>query len=296
MQGGGGFRGGNQGGGGFRGGDQGGGRPGREDGGRRGDRGGNDRGGNDRGGNRGGNDRGGNNRGGNDRGGNNRGGNDRGGNDRGGQQQKPEPVVVDAADLTEQDLGLSTSSRARRLSSLFELVNTQVRIPSEGERDPDRIVNSPLNDPGKLKDQLPLLFDKTTTSRNTDLPSRVNVNTAPRAVLLALPGMTDADVEAILAARPDPDSAQAPGAVYQTPAWLLTEADLPVNTLRTLERFVTARTQVYRVQAVGHFERGGPTIRVEAVIDTNRGRPRIVYWRDLTELGKGFALPGASGP
>ena len=30
--------------------------------------------------------------------------------------------------------------------------------------------------------------------------------------------------------------------------------------------------------------------RLEAVIDTNNGRPRIVYWRDLTELGKGFDL------
>jgi hypothetical protein len=27
------------------------------------------------------------------------------------------------------------------------------------------------------------------------------------------------------------------------------------------------------------------------VIDTNMGRPRIVYWRDLSELGKGFDLP-----
>jgi len=28
-------------------------------------------------------------------------------------------------------------------------------------------------------------------------------------------------------------------------------------------------------------------VRAEAIIDTNRGRPRIVYWRNLTELGKG---------
>ena len=58
-----------------------------------------------------------------------------------------------------------------------------------------------------------------------------------------------------------------------------------------LEKYITARTQVYRVQAVGYFDGGGPTARVEAVIDTNLGRPRIVSWRDLTELGKGFDLP-----
>ena len=36
--------------------------------------------------------------------------------------------------------------------------------------------------------------------------------------------------------------------------------------------------------------KGGPMARVEAVIDTNGGKPRIVYWRDLSELGKGFDI------
>ena len=62
-------------------------------------------------------------------------------------------------------------------------------------------------------------------------------------------------------------------------------------TVQSLEQYITARSQVYRVQSVGHFDSGGPTARVEAVIDTNAGRPRIVYYRDLTGLGKGFNLP-----
>ncbi len=72
---------------------------------------------------------------------------------------------------------------------------------------------------------------------------------------------------------------------------MLTQANLDVNKLKTLEKFITARSQVYRVQVVGHFKTGGPTARIEAIIDTNRGRPRIVYWRDLSELGRGFTLP-----
>ena len=69
-----------------------------------------------------------------------------------------------------------------------------------------------------------------------------------------------------------------------------TIANLPAKTLQTLERYVTARSSVYRVQSVGYFDGGGPTARVEAVIDTNGGNPRIVYWRDLSELNKGFDL------
>jgi len=55
----------------------------------------------------------------------------------------------------------------------------------------------------------------------------------------------------------------------------------------------TGRTMVYRVQAVGYFARGGPVARVEAVIDTNQGAPRILYFRDLTDLDtpRGFEPP-----
>jgi hypothetical protein len=82
--------------------------------------------------------------------------------------------------------------------------------------------------------------------------------------------------------------------VYRSPAWLVTEANLPVSTVRSLEKYVTTRSQVYRVQVLGYFDAGGPSARLEAVIDTNSGRPRIVYWRDLTELGRGYDLTGMS--
>jgi hypothetical protein len=45
---------------------------------------------------------------------------------------------------------------------------------------------------------------------------------------------------------------------------------------------------VYRVQSVGYFDGKGPAARVEAVIDANGGRPRILAWRDLSELGRGW--------
>ena len=59
----------------------------------------------------------------------------------------------------------------------------------------------------------------------------------------------------------------------------------------TLENYVTSGAQTYRVQAVGYFDKGGPAARIEAVVDVNGGKPRIVHWRDLTELNKGFNIP-----
>jgi type II secretory pathway component PulK len=207
-----------------------------------------------------------------------------------------------ASDIQRQELGLISGligSPGQSIPSLFQLIGTEVVIRPRDQRDtrtPWKRVACPLNDPAQQRALLPKVLDKlTTTDPNQDLTARVNVNTAPQGVLMALPGLTEADVQAILSARPTPSSLSSPDPIYQTPAWLITEARLPPNTLRTMERFITARTQVYRVQSVGHFEKGGPTVRVEAIIDTNRGRPRIVYWRDLSELGRGFDLSGMTG-
>jgi type II secretory pathway component PulK len=191
--------------------------------------------------------------------------------------------------LTISTLGnFQQGGQPRRIASLYELVNSEVEIPSDDPQAPPTRYPSPLNDTGAVRQLLPLLLDKVTTVRGTELPGRINVNTAPQAVLATLPNLTDNDVQSILDHRPDPSAAEPPDPIFQTPAWLMTEANFSQKTLQSIERYVTARSQVYRVQSLGYFDGGGPTSRVEAVIDTNGGRPRIVYWRDLTELGKGF--------
>ncbi|MBX7102478.1 MAG: general secretion pathway protein GspK [Gemmataceae bacterium] len=154
-----------------------------------------------------------------------------------------------------------------------------------------KVFSSPLSNPAKRKTLLPLLYDKCSTRKDAEIPARVNINTAPQAVLAALPGLEESDVQTILGARPAPGSTDPSDPTYQSPAWIVTEANLPTSKLRTIERYVTARTQTYRVQSLGYFDQGGPVARVEAVIDTNGGSPRIIYFRDLTELGRGFEVP-----
>lgn len=182
-------------------------------------------------------------------------------------------------------------TQLKPISSLYDLINSKVSMPVQGGRPGEtQDLPSPLNDPSAQKELLPTLLDTVTTSQAAEVPARVNVNTAPQAVLAALPGLQDTDVQSILDKRPQLTSGTQIDPIYNTPAWLMTEASLPVATLKTLERYITTRSTVYRVQAIGYFDGGGPTARIEAVIDTNNGRPRIVYWRDLTELGKGFDI------
>jgi DNA uptake protein ComE-like DNA-binding protein len=186
--------------------------------------------------------------------------------------------------------------RPQSISSLYQLINSRVSIPGNTPQEPSVTYRSPLNDPGNLQQLLPLLLDETTTVRASEIPARVNVNTAPRTVLSALPGLTDADVQNIMDHRPSPEATDTPDPIFQTPAWLITEANFPASTLQTLERYITARSQVYRVQSVGQLDSGGPTARLEAIIDTNLGNPRILYRRDLTKLGRGFDLGTATTP
>jgi type II secretory pathway component PulK len=192
-----------------------------------------------------------------------------------------------AGRLTSSSVNLQQQA-SHTLGSLYELINSQVSVPGSGANAQATVYTSPLNDPGQLKTLLPLLLDACTTTQDTELPARINVNTAPRSVLATLPGISEGDVQAILDHRPLTSTTDPPDQIYQTPAWLLTEANFSSQTLQTLEKYITCRPQVYRLQAVGFFENGGPSVRVEAVIDTNGGRPRIIYYRNLTELGKGF--------
>ncbi len=247
-----------------------------------------------------------------------RGGNSGGGGSSGGDPRLEIPTIVTTSrnPISSNDFNMNGRPR-QSISSLFSLVNARVAITRGGEIQMTEtrtttggrgggtttsrtmsvtpkvvtVYTSPFADQAKLAQFLPVLLDKCTTRKDAELPARVNVNTAPTAVLTALPGIEDSDIEAIQSRRPAPGAAEWSDPVYQTPAWLLTEANLPASKLATLERYLTAQTQVYRVQSLGYFDKGGPIARVEAVIDTNAGKPRIVYWRDLSALGKGFEIP-----
>jgi hypothetical protein len=187
-----------------------------------------------------------------------------------------------------------SQQKLSRIRSLWDLVNSQVNVDLMANGESQTIAYpSPLNKVDGQRELLPLLLDRCTTSNRTDLRPRINVATAPDTVLSCLresTGLTDADVSNIIGKRPALESGNTE-LMYKSTAWLMTECQLPVATMKRLDPYLTGRTQVYRVQSIGYFERGGPVARVEAVIDTNLGRPRIVFWRELTELGRGFDPP-----
>jgi type II secretory pathway component PulK len=185
-----------------------------------------------------------------------------------------------------------TKAGSTNFTSIFQLCNTYVTIQSTvNGKSVTTVYPSPLNDPASQNELLANLFAVASLVQTTEIPARININTAPSAVLATLPGLQPSDVQTILSVRPDPTTGGTlTDPMYQSPAWLLTQAGISLSTLQKLDSYITTRSQVYRVQSVGYFspDGKGPAIRLEAVIDTNAGRPRILAWRNLSELGRGW--------
>jgi type II secretory pathway component PulK len=180
-----------------------------------------------------------------------------------------------------------------QIKSLFELVGSSVSVPgSNGGK--ATTMQSPLNDQSTQQQLLPVLLDECTTVNSPEIPARINVNTAPQEVINALPGIQQTDAANIIANQPSPTT-DPPDPTYSTTAWLVTVAGISPKTMQSLEKYITASSQVYRIQSIGYFDQGGPSARIEAVVDTNGGMPRILFWRDLTDLGPGFDLQAISG-
>ncbi len=213
----------------------------------------------------------------------------------------PRPAAPPPAPGTLASLTLNYATPgSKKIASLFDLVSAKVKAPgppqANGKPGTDKLYASPLSDPNQQATLLPKLFQTTTVFAATEIPAHINVNTASQPILTALQGVTSsggtsltaADITAIVGAQPQySGSSDAPDPMYQTPAWLITQAKIDPAKLSPLEKYITTRTQVYRVQSIGYFDQSkGPVARVEAVIDTNSGQPRILSWRDMGDFGK----------
>lgn len=200
---------------------------------------------------------------------------------KGGSSAKTQPGVLSNYTLD------PNKKASKKISSIYDLVNAQVSVASNDPKKPPSVYKSPLSDAAARADLLPKLFQAGTIFAAAEIPARININTAPQEVVAALPGLSAADVQAIMGGRPQYSSGDSPGEAYQTPAWLVTQANVDPAKLSKLEKMITTRTQVYRVQSLGYFDAAkGPLVRIEAVIDTNGGQPRILSWRDMGDFGR----------
>ncbi len=195
-----------------------------------------------------------------------------------GDSDETEPVEGQVLDLTRQG--------DKKLTQVLDLIGVRVEAQlQDGEK---VILESPFpEDPISMSSYLPELMDRCSIQSEKVIPGRVNINQAPRIVLEAIPGMTPDIVEAILSQR-DPGNYQLdPELEHET--WLLSRGLVTLDEMRALLPFITAGGDVYRAQVIGYFDQGEVSSRVEVVIDATQAYPRVLLWRDISHLGRGFA-------
>ncbi|TWW08996.1 hypothetical protein E3A20_18720, partial [Planctomyces bekefii] len=156
----------------------------------------------------------------------------------------------------------------------------------------------PMGGGGEARGQVLVLEEKLTWLNDEFIDGRINVNIAPREVLLAIPDMTEAIADAILGARPaaGEDSAQAAQvmSMRRSPVWLLTEGLVDVPTFKRLGPWLTTTGDVYSFQVLGHFDQGGPTTRLEAMVDGTKKTAAGNVSAGLNRTGAGV-FPGPAG-
>jgi len=190
--------------------------------------------------------------------------------------------------VTRGDMDLSKGG-STQIKSIYDLIGSQTTATADGAT---TTLDSPWGaDAGTLSSLLPKLVDTLSTTDDAYLQGRININEARPELLAGIPGMTAEVIQSVQAAQ----SRQAQGVPsadvilkHSTTGWLLTDGLVDIAMMRELDPYLTARGDVYRAQVLGFFEAGGPVHRQEAMIDATRNPPRILWQRDLNELGRGY--------
>ncbi len=157
-----------------------------------------------------------------------------------------------------------------------------------GGNDNSRVVIKPAfpSDTSSMQTYLPKLMENLAVNAAPSIPGRLNINQAPRALLLGIPNLTPTQVDQIISTRDVTGGQQHPEQMYET--WLLQNNVVDLATMKKLMPLVTAKGSVYRAQIVGFFDEEGPADRIEVVIDGTQTPPVVRRRTSLRHLGAGY--------
>jgi type II secretory pathway component PulK len=171
---------------------------------------------------------------------------------------------------------------------VLDLIGAQVQVPGDGDEDA-KTLKSPFEDEiGAMGLYLPLLMDNITINPSETVPGRININQAPYELLIGIPGITEEIVEQIIQEREYEPALEDLNRTFET--WILARGIVTLQEMKTLQPFINGGGDVYRAQIIGYFEDGSASSRVEILLDRTEDIPRLIQWRDLSQLGRGYPL------
>jgi len=176
----------------------------------------------------------------------------------------------------------------RTFTSILDLINAYIKV--EDDENLFAYVESPvtlLN----MGATLPILMENMTTNEGTSIPGRINIMKCSRRILEGIPGFDTETVERVLQERQkwQNDTYEInKNRKYET--WLLVEGVIDLPTMKTVLPYICVGGDVYKAEVVGYFADGAGTSRAEAVFDTTVPIPRILHWRDKSDLPAAFSI------
>lgn len=178
-------------------------------------------------------------------------------------------------------------------ASELELIGT--RVPVVRENRSTKTVDSPL--PAERvgwAGTLSRILDEVSVEKDPFLIGRVNIELAPREVLIGIPGMDVVMVDRILSSR----TLSADGShTHSHPAWLLEQNIIELNLMTKLLPSLTTGGDVWSGEITAFTSDYPQVIRDEFMVDAASFPPRQLYCKDLRdrplpETNQTTRLPG----
>jgi DNA uptake protein ComE-like DNA-binding protein len=164
------------------------------------------------------------------------------------------------------------------LSQLLDLVGATVEV--EGTTYLSPFLDGPL----AMALYMPKLMANLTTKDFSTMPGRININECSAELIRGIPMITPEVADSIIEARGQGSDSEN----RQFETWPLVEGLVTVDEMKLLMPLVTGGGDVYRAQIVGYFEGKNTSSRSEVIIDATSVNPKVIFWRDLSHLGRGF--------
>lgn len=195
----------------------------------------------------------------------------------GGGAGRPQPWSASVFDQVDLSAGSKT-----KFTQILDAIDSTVTI---GNGDNAQVYTSPFtSDPVQMALYMPILMENFSTQAFETMPGRININDCSAELLLGMPLIDAETATAIIEARSEPTESE--NRLYET--WPLVEGVVTLEQMRSLMPLVTAGGDVYRAQVVGYYENAAASTRVEAIIDATSVNPKVIHFRDLSHLGRGF--------
>lgn len=172
----------------------------------------------------------------------------------------------------EQRLNLSQVT-VEQLTSLTEVSLTQEQAQAIVNHRNDNQYTSVadlLDVQGLGQDLAASLMDLVTVKTEEVVKGRINVNTAPSAVLETLPGVTPDIAGAIISGRP-----------YQTVGELLRSGAVDAAVFRQIAELVCTKSSVYIIRAMAQMRPDGLRTAVTAVVERTEDDVRLLKRREV---------------